>query len=66
VPFGVFAKLMDAVKQAGITNVSIVTQPLEVAKSIEPGSWDWVTFDEIDERRAEAGPSAPLKCASLR
>jgi len=29
VPFGVFATLMDAVKQAGITNVSIVTQPLE-------------------------------------
>ena len=29
VPFGVFASLMDAVKQAGITNVSIVTQPLE-------------------------------------
>jgi biopolymer transport protein ExbD/biopolymer transport protein TolR len=29
VPFGVFAKLMDAVKQAGITNVSIVTQPME-------------------------------------
>ena len=29
VPFGVFASLMDAVKQAGITNVSIVTQPLD-------------------------------------
>jgi biopolymer transport protein ExbD/biopolymer transport protein TolR len=29
VPFGVFAVVMDAVKQAGITNVSIVTQPLE-------------------------------------
>ena len=29
VPFGVFASLMDTVKQAGITNVSIVTQPLE-------------------------------------
>ena len=28
VPFGVFATLMDAVKQAGITNVSIVTQPV--------------------------------------
>jgi len=26
VPFGVFATVMDAVKQAGITNVSIVTQ----------------------------------------
>lgn len=29
VPFGAFASLMDAVKQAGITNISIVTQPLE-------------------------------------
>jgi biopolymer transport protein TolR len=28
VPFGVFASVMDAVKQAGITNISIVTQPL--------------------------------------
>lgn len=33
VPFGVFATLMDAVKQAGITNVSIVTQPLETKAS---------------------------------
>ena len=29
VPFGAFAKVMDAVKQAGITNISIITQPLE-------------------------------------
>jgi biopolymer transport protein TolR len=29
VPFGVFATVMDAVKQAGFANVSIVTQPLE-------------------------------------
>ena len=29
IPFGVFATVMDAVKQSGITNVSIVTQPLE-------------------------------------
>jgi len=29
VPFGAFAMVMDAVKQSGITNVSIVTQPLE-------------------------------------
>ena len=28
VPFGAFATVMDAVKQAGITNVSIVTPPL--------------------------------------
>ena len=34
VPFGAFASVMDAVKQAGITNISIVTQPLEVS----PGS----------------------------
>jgi biopolymer transport protein ExbD/biopolymer transport protein TolR len=29
VQFGAFASVMDAVKQAGITNVSIVTQPME-------------------------------------
>jgi biopolymer transport protein ExbD/biopolymer transport protein TolR len=29
VPFGAFASVMDAVKLAGITNISIVTQPLE-------------------------------------
>ncbi len=29
VPFGAFASVMDAVKMSGITNVSIVTQPLE-------------------------------------
>jgi biopolymer transport protein ExbD/biopolymer transport protein TolR len=32
VPFGVFATVMDAVKASGITNVSIVTQPLEEGK----------------------------------
>jgi len=31
VPFGAFATVMDSVKQAGITNVSIVTQPLNEA-----------------------------------
>ena len=36
VPFGVFASLMDAVKQAGITNVSIVTQPLEAKAAAPP------------------------------
>ncbi len=30
VPFGAFATVMDAVKQTGITNVSIVTQPLNL------------------------------------
>ena len=29
VPFGAFAAVMDAVKQSGISNVSIVTQPLD-------------------------------------
>jgi len=29
VPFGAFASVMDAVKSSGITNVSIVTQPLD-------------------------------------
>jgi biopolymer transport protein TolR len=29
VPFGAFATVMDSVKQSGISNVSIVTQPLE-------------------------------------
>jgi biopolymer transport protein TolR len=37
VPFGAFASLMDAVKQAGITNVSIVTQPLEAKAAAVPG-----------------------------
>jgi biopolymer transport protein TolR len=37
VPFGVFATVMDAVKQAGITNVSIVTQPLD-AKAAASGN----------------------------
>ena len=29
VPFGAFATVMDAVKQSGISNVSVVTQPLD-------------------------------------
>ena len=37
VPFGAFAAVMDAVKQAGITNVSIVTQPLEAKASTAGG-----------------------------
>ena len=32
VPFGAFATVMDAVKQAGITNVSIVTEPIQSKK----------------------------------
>lgn len=31
VPFGAFASVMDAVKQAGITNISVVTRPLDQA-----------------------------------
>jgi biopolymer transport protein TolR len=37
VPFGAFASVMDAVKQAGITNISIVTQPLEAKPSAAGG-----------------------------
>jgi len=33
VPFGAFASVMDAVKQAGITHISIVTQPIQNAPS---------------------------------
>jgi biopolymer transport protein ExbD/biopolymer transport protein TolR len=33
VPFGVFATVMDAVKSSGITNVSIVTQPIQASKN---------------------------------
>jgi biopolymer transport protein ExbD/biopolymer transport protein TolR len=33
VPFGAFASVMDAVKRAGITNISIVTQPVEAASA---------------------------------
>jgi biopolymer transport protein TolR len=37
VPFGAFATVMDAVKQSGITNVSIVTQPLEQGGTAQNG-----------------------------
>jgi len=37
VPFGAFASVMDAVKQSGITNVSIVTQPLETKAAASGG-----------------------------
>jgi biopolymer transport protein TolR len=33
VPFGAFASVMDAVKQAGITNIDIITQPLQARAS---------------------------------
>ena len=32
VPFGAFATVMDAVKATGISNVSIVTEPLQQGK----------------------------------
>jgi biopolymer transport protein ExbD/biopolymer transport protein TolR len=38
VPFGAFASVMDAVKQAGITNVSIVTQPLDAKNAAADGN----------------------------
>ena len=38
VPFGAFASVMDAVKQAGITSISIVTQPLEAKASSAAGN----------------------------
>ena len=37
VPFGAFATLMDAVKQAGITNVSIVTEPIQSSPGEQRG-----------------------------
>ena len=33
VPFGTFATVMDAIRQAGIQNISVVTQPLEERSS---------------------------------
>jgi biopolymer transport protein ExbD/biopolymer transport protein TolR len=38
IPFGSFASVMDAVKQAGITNISIVTQPIEANPSAGGGN----------------------------
>jgi biopolymer transport protein ExbD/biopolymer transport protein TolR len=40
VPFGAFASVMDAVKQAGITNISIVTQPLDTKGLAGSGNQD--------------------------
>ena len=37
VPFGAFATVMDAVKQAGIPNVSIVTEPIQSSPSDRQG-----------------------------
>ena len=33
VPFGAFAKVIDALKQAGLTNINIVTEPLSTSGS---------------------------------
>ena len=38
VPFGAFVSVMDAVKQAGITNISIVTQPLDTKGAAAGGN----------------------------
>jgi biopolymer transport protein TolR len=32
VPFGVFATVMDAIRQTGIENISVVTEPLETRR----------------------------------
>jgi biopolymer transport protein TolR len=37
VPFGAFATVMDAVKQAGISNVSIVTEPIQSSPGTQRG-----------------------------
>jgi len=37
VPFGAFATVMDAVKQAGISNVSIVTEPIQSSPGTQQG-----------------------------
>ncbi|HVP52501.1 MAG TPA: biopolymer transporter ExbD [Terriglobales bacterium] len=37
VPFGAFATVMDAVKQAGIANVSIVTEPIQSSPGTQQG-----------------------------
>jgi biopolymer transport protein TolR len=37
VPFGAFATVMDAVKQAGISNVSIVTEPIQSSPGAQQG-----------------------------
>ena len=37
VPFGAFATVMDAVKQAGFSNVSIVTRPIEPSNPTSGG-----------------------------
>ena len=38
VPFGAFASVMEGVKQAGVTNISIVTQPFQNSSSNNPSS----------------------------
>ena len=37
VPFGAFATVMDAVKQSGISNVSIVTEPIQSSPGGQQG-----------------------------
>jgi biopolymer transport protein ExbD/biopolymer transport protein TolR len=37
VPFGAFATVMDAVKQSGISNVSIVTEPIQSSPGAQQG-----------------------------
>jgi len=37
VPFGAFATVMDAVKQSGVSNVSIVTEPIQSSPGVKQG-----------------------------
>ena len=67
VPFGAFATVMDAVKQTGITNVSIVTQPLDYE-----GQCRWTLKSTVIKKRSTpslaastAMHAALLACALL-
>ena len=58
VPFGAFASVMDAVKQAGITNISIVTQPLQKTASSRPWHGFRATTDSFDQPERLGAPFA--------
>ena len=64
VPFGAFASVMDAVKRAGITNISIVTQPLE-SNTATPGHSKQVTtqprrdFNRPFQRKTSCNLASP-------
>ncbi len=62
VPFGAFATVMDAVKQTGITNVSIVTQPLNYE---EPMPLDADIYGYKEAMTPSLAVSAALHAALL-